>query len=94
MLFLVKHETNLIVLSCFINPYKYLNGYLHFPNNLHKRPYVGLYDKSQKFFPNNGNSFQRKSKLIATPYIFSSIMLVFERVFIPEQIAENRFESC
>ena len=70
-----------------------MNGYLYFPNNLHKRPYVGLYDKSQNLFPNNGDSFQRKSKLIATPYIFSSIMLVFERV-IPEQIAENRFESC
>ena len=64
-----------------------MNGYLYFPNNLkdkrHKRPYIGLYDRLQNLFPINGNSFQRKPKLIATlPLIFySSIRFVFETVF-------------
>ena len=35
----------------------------------HKRTYIGWYDKLQNLFPINGNSFQRKPKLIATPYI-------------------------
>ena len=58
MLFLTKHESNLIVLSY---SYKCMSCYLHFPNNLkdikHKRrkrtrrPYIGLYDK-YKYFSN------------------------------------------
>ena len=53
-----------------INPYKFMSGYLYFHNNLrHKGPYIGLYDNLQNLFPVHGNSFQRKSKLIATPYI-------------------------
>ena len=36
---------------------------------LRKEPHIGLYDKMQNFSPVNGNSFQRKPKLIATPYI-------------------------
>ena len=42
----------------------------------------------------NGNGFQRKPKLIATPYIlifYSSAMFVFETVSISEQIAGNSF---
>ena len=47
----------------------------------------------QNLFPVNGNSFQRKPKLIATFLFYSSIRFVFETVFISEQIAENRFAS-
>ena len=43
-----------------------MTGYLYFPNNLKD---IGLDDKLQNLFPINGNSFQRKPKLIATPYI-------------------------
>ena len=73
--------------------YKVISRYLYFPNNLkrHKKPYIGLYDKLKNLFPDTGNSFQRKPKLIATPYICSSIRFVFETVFISGQIAENRF---
>ena len=47
-----------------------MSDYLYFPNNLRdKRPYIGLYDKLQNLFPVNGNNFQRKPGLIATPYI-------------------------
>ena len=47
-----------------------MSGYLYFHNNLrHKGPYIGLYDNLQNLFPINGNSFKRKPKLIATPYI-------------------------
>ena len=48
-----------------------MSGYLYFPNNLkrHRGPYIGLYDKLQNLLPNNDHSFQRKPKLIATPYI-------------------------
>ena len=57
-----KPLRNHVILSY---PYKFMSGYLYFPNNLrHKRPYIGWY-----VFPINGNSFQRKTKLIATPYI-------------------------
>ena len=35
----------------------------------HKRPYIGLYDNLQNLFSIDSNSFQRKPKLIATPYI-------------------------
>ena len=46
-----------------------MSGYLYFLNNLKdKRPYIGLYDKL-KNLQDNGNSFQRKTELIATPYI-------------------------
>ena len=38
-----------------------------------------------------GNSFQRKARLIATPYISQYIIFIFEKVFILEQIAENSF---
>ena len=71
MLFLTKHESNLIVHLVLTNPYKFVSGYLYLPNNLKdiKRPYIGLYDKFQNLFPINGNSFQRKPKLIATPHI-------------------------
>ena len=30
---------------------------------------MGLYDKLENIFPINDNSFQRKPKLIATPFI-------------------------
>ena len=50
-----------------------MSGYLSFPNNVKdKRPHIGLYDNLQNLFPINGNSFQRKSKLIATPYVLQS----------------------
>ena len=35
----------------------------------HKRTYMGLYDKLKNRFLINSNSFQRKHKIIATPYI-------------------------
>ena len=71
MLFLTKPESNLIVYLVLINPYKFISGYFYFPNNLRviKIPYIGLYSKSQNPFPINGNSFERKPKLIPTPYI-------------------------
>ena len=51
-----------------------MSDYLHFPNNLkdikdHITIYIGLYGKLQELFPIKGNSFQGKSKLIATPCI-------------------------
>ena len=53
-----------IMLSCYLRnrvilsyTYKFMSGYLYFPKKL------------QNLFPINGNSFQRKPKLIATPYI-------------------------
>ena len=47
-----------------------MSGYLYFLNKLKdKRPYMGLYDQMQNLFPIHGNSFQRKAKLIAIPYI-------------------------
>ena len=47
-----------------------MSGYCYFSNNLkHKILYIGLYDKLQNLFPINGESFQRKPKLIANPYI-------------------------
>ena len=47
-----------------------MSVYLYSPNNLKdiKRPYIG-WDKMQNLFPINGNSFQGKNKLLATPYI-------------------------
>ena len=71
MLFLTKRESNLIAYLVLINPYKFMSDYLYFPNNLKdiKKPYIDLYDKLQNLFPINGNSFQRKPKLIATPYV-------------------------
>ena len=46
----------------------------------------------QNLFSINGNSFQRKTKLIELPLIFyGSIRFVFETAFTSEQIAENRF---
>ena len=47
----------------------------------------------ENLFPINDNSFHRKTKLIATPYILSSMKFVFETTFFSEQIAENRFET-
>ena len=41
----------------------------------------------QNIFPINGNSFQRKPKLM----FYSSTRFVSETAFISEQIAENRF---
>ena len=40
-----------------------MSGYLR-----HRIRYIGLYDKLQNIFPIHDNSFQRKPKLIATPY--------------------------
>ena len=47
-----------------------MSGYLYSPNNLKdiKRPYID-WGKLQNLFPINGNSFQGKNKLLATPYI-------------------------
>ena len=39
----------------------------------------------------NGNSFQRKIKLLAITLFYSSIRFAFETEFILEQIVENRF---
>ena len=49
---------------------------------------MGLCDRLQNLFSINGNSFQRKPKLF-----YSSIMFLFETIFISEQTAENRFEA-
>ena len=49
-----------------------MSGYVYFPNNLKDikdHNYMGLYDDLQNLFPINGNSVQRKPKLIATPYV-------------------------
>ena len=51
----------LTLISLWVAIYTFLKRY--------RRPYLGLYDKVQTLFPINGNSFQRKPKLIATPYI-------------------------
>ena len=46
-----------------------MSGYLYFQNNLKDiKDHIGWYDVENPF-PINGNSFQRKTKLIATPYI-------------------------
>ena len=49
---------------------------------------MGLCDRLQNLFSINGNSFQRKPKLF-----YSSIMFLFETIFISEQTEENRFEA-
>ena len=54
-------------------------------------PCIGWYDNLQNLSPINGNSFQRKTKLIATLIFYSSIRFVFQTEFISEQIAEKRF---
>ena len=46
--------------------------------------------KLQNIFSINGNSFQRKPKLIVALLFYSNIRFVFETVFILYQIAENR----
>ena len=69
-----------------------MSGYCYFPNNLkHKILYIGLYDKLQNLFPINGESFQRKPKLIATLIFYSCIRFVFETIFFSEKIAEKNF---
>ena len=51
-------ETKYQVLSY---PYKFMNGYLYFPNNLKN---IKKHIKLQNLFPITGNNFQRKPKLI------------------------------
>ena len=70
-----------------------MSGYLYFPNNLKdvKRLCIGWYDKLQNLFPVNGNSSQRKNKLIATLIFYSSMKFVFETAFISEQNVEKKF---
>ena len=47
-----------------------MSGYLYFPNKLkHIKDHIYLTYIPQNLFPINGNNFQRKTKLIATPYI-------------------------
>ena len=48
-----------------------MSGYLYFPNNLKDiKDHIQADMISCKiFFPIKGNSLQRKTKLIATPYI-------------------------
>ena len=46
-----------------------MSVYLYISNKRLRRQYIGLYDKLQNLFPINENSFQRKPKLIVTPYI-------------------------
>ena len=44
-----------------------------------------------------GNNFQRKLKLIATPYIlqwYYNIRLVFETVFFSELVADDILDFC
>ena len=53
-------------------------------------PYIGWYDQLQNIFPINGNSFQRKTKVVDIIF-YSSIRFVFETAFISEQITENKF---
>ena len=43
------------------------------------------------FLQFNGNSFQRKPKVIANPIFCNSVMFVSEIVFISEQTTENSF---
>ena len=60
-----KPLRNHVILSY---PYKFMSGYLYFPDNLrHKIPDIGWFDKMQNLFQING--FQRKTKVIATLYI-------------------------
>ena len=65
-----------------------MNDYFYFPNNLKN---IKNHIKLQNIFPINGNSFQRKPKLIVALLFYSNIRFVFETAFILEQIAENRF---
>ena len=47
--------------------------------------------KLQNLIPINDNSFQRKPRFIATPYVLHQY--VFQTVLISEQIEENRCGS-
>ena len=74
-------------------PYKFMSGYLYFPNSL-----KDIKDHIQADIISCKTSFQLmvtvfKDKLnLQLPLIlYSSIRFVFESVFIPELIAENRF---
>ena len=55
---------SIVVLSSY--PYKFISGYLYFPNDLKD---IQDHIQLQNPFPINGNSFERKPELIANPYI-------------------------
>ena len=52
-----------------INHYKFMNVWRLWYEDIYKIPYIGVYDKLKNIFPIIGNSFQRKPKIIAAPYI-------------------------
>ena len=72
-----------------INPYKFISS----PNNFKDiKEHIYAYLIICKIFsPVKGNSFQRKPKLIATPYILQYVIFIFKTVFISEQIEEGSF---
>ena len=81
------------ILPCLYYPYKFMSGYLHFPNNLKDiEDYMQAYMISYKiFFQLMVTVFKEKLNLQLPLIFYSSIRFVFETVFISEQIAENRF---
>ena len=72
----------------FVNPYKVMSGYLYFPNNV--KDIKDHNDNLQNLFPINSNSFQRNVNLWLPLIFYSNVMVVFEKIFISDQIAENR----
>ena len=98
MLFLTKHESDLIVFPCFnvlINPYKSVSGYLYFRNTLKDiKDHLQAYMVICKIFPQLMVTVFKENLNLQLPLIFySSAMFVFETVFISEQIAGNSFRA-
>ena len=72
-----------------------MSGYLYFPNNLKdKKTYKGCYDKLQNVFLINSNSFQRKTKLIATPYFTVVLGLHLKQHLFQNKLQRTGLEPC
>ena len=73
--------------------YKFMSGYLYFPNNLKDiKDHIQADMISCKiFFQLMVTVFKEKLNLQLPLIFYSSIRFVFEITFVSEQIAENRF---
>ena len=73
-----------------------MSGYFYFPNNLKDiRSYIDWYDKLQIFFLINGNSFQRKTEVIATPFYFTVVLgLYLKQPLFQNKLQRTGLESC
>ena len=81
------YEPSYVILSY---PYKFMNGYLYFPNNF--KDHIFAYMISSKIFSQLMVTHFKENLNLQLPLTFySSITFSFETRFISEQIVENRF---